>query len=228
LRTRLIGQARSRGRTRFAALNWFGSDRRQGKWHRYRLRYRNWKTRRPDNGVHTATAATGSLAYVRVGYECVGSWTGYQSDSYVATFHRITAAMPAADLPIATVWCVAGEAQTWPLMAYYPDDEWVEGWSVDIFSVKEIDAILVAEFCEAAGLRHKPAMIGEATPVTLGCSTVRFRVINGSAPILQCFAAIPKSRPGPTSIRSRTIVHRRLDSRGSLGVMLAWTKTRSC
>ena len=111
-------------------------------------------------------------AFIRIGYECEGSWNGYQPETYKEAFIRITRAIRAADLPVATVWCVAGgssgttEVDT--LMPFYPGDEWVDWWSIDIFSADEIDAPLTAAFCETAGRHNKPVMIGETTPRYVG------------------------------------------------------------
>ncbi len=111
-------------------------------------------------------------SYVRIGYEFEGSWNNYEPKAYVAVFKRITTAMREADLNVATVWCAAGGSAGTPnveaLMPYYPGDEWVDWWSIDTFSTEELTAPLLGEFCQEAGRRQKPVMIGEATPRYVG------------------------------------------------------------
>ncbi|RME69635.1 MAG: hypothetical protein D6781_08185 [Verrucomicrobia bacterium] len=119
-----------------------------------------------------AVAALGRPALVRIGYECEGAWNGYKPDSYRAAFIRVTQALRERGLPVATVWCVAGGSsgtrEVEALMSWYPGDEWVDWWSIDIFSREEIDAPLTAAFCERAGAHGKPVLIGESTPRYVG------------------------------------------------------------
>ncbi len=119
-----------------------------------------------------AMKGLGRPVYLRIGYECEGSWNGYQPETYKAAWIRITKRIREAGIPVATVWCVAGGSsgttEVEPLMAYYPGDEWVDWWAIDIFSPEEIDAPLTQAFCEEAGRRGKPVMIGEATPRYVG------------------------------------------------------------
>ncbi|WP_221032647.1 hypothetical protein [Actomonas aquatica] len=84
-----------------------------------------------------ALAALDRPAYVRIGYECEGSWNGYRPDTYRTAFVRITSAIRHVELPVATVWCVAGGSSGATtiddLLPYYPGDDWVDWWSIDLF-----------------------------------------------------------------------------------------------
>ncbi len=105
--------------------------------------------------------------FVRIGYEFEGSWNGYQPEPFKAAWVRITEAMKRHDIDFATVWCSAGlSAGEMPLehrMAYYPGDEWVDWWAIDIFDAYESLHPQTIEFCQKAGEHKKPVMIGEAT-----------------------------------------------------------------
>jgi hypothetical protein len=105
--------------------------------------------------------------FVRIGYEFEGSWNGYQPESFKAGWIHITKAMRRHGLKFATVWCSAGaSAGDMPLadrMAYYPGDEWVDWWGIDLFDAHEALSPQTAEFCDEAGKHRKPVMIGEAT-----------------------------------------------------------------
>ncbi|MEL7532231.1 MAG: glycosyl hydrolase [Bacteroidota bacterium] len=110
--------------------------------------------------------------YVRIGYEFEGSWNGYAPDAYVASFIKITQAMRDAELSAATVWCSGGGSANfmpWPqLAAYYPGDEWVDWWGIDIFSPEEITDPRLITFLQKADSYQKPVMIGETTPRYVG------------------------------------------------------------
>ena len=111
-------------------------------------------------------------AFVRIGYEFEGSWNGYKPDSFKKAWVLITRAMKKHKLNVATVWCSAGaSAGDMPLkdrMAYYPGDEWVDWWGIDIFDAHESLSRETATFCAEAGKHRKPVMIGEATARYVG------------------------------------------------------------
>ncbi len=110
--------------------------------------------------------------FVRIGYEFEGSWNGYKPDSFIKTWIRITKAIREREIKAATVWCSAGgSAGPLPLsavLAYYPGDEWVDWWGVDVFSPEEIPTDKLKEFCIEAGKRNFPVMLGEVTPRYVG------------------------------------------------------------
>lgn len=109
----------------------------------------------------------GRPVFVRIGYEFEGSWNGYEPESFKEAWVYITKAMQRHELDFVTVWCSAGaSAGDMPLedrMAYYPGDEWVDWWAIDIFDAHESLSPLTIGFCERAGQHKKPVMIGEAT-----------------------------------------------------------------
>ena len=120
-----------------------------------------------------ALEAFGRPAYLRIGYEFEGEWNGYEPDDFVASFKRITQRIRDRKLTnIATVWCAAGGSagfvSTERLMSFYPGNEWVDWWAVDIFSPEEIPHPWLDTFYRMADQHKKPVMIGEATPRYVG------------------------------------------------------------
>jgi hypothetical protein len=102
---------------------------------------------------------------LRIGYECTGPWNGYQPDSYIAAFRRVAEALRGHDFPLATVWCVEG-GWAEPAPDYYPGDDWVDWFSVDLFSP---DHFAKAEpFMQLALDHRRPVLVGECTPRRVG------------------------------------------------------------
>ena len=103
--------------------------------------------------------------YIRIGFECNGHHNGYSPESYKKAFVHVAQLIRKTGLNAATVWC------TYPnrlqeAMPYYPGDQWVDWWAVDLFTPKDIAECraLIAE----ADKHKKPVMIGESTPKGVG------------------------------------------------------------
>jgi Glycosyl hydrolase family 26 len=107
--------------------------------------------------------------FIRIGYEFEGGWNGYKPETYKVTFVKIAKAIKEAKLQVATVWCSGGSAiPHTKMMEYYPGDEWVDWWGVDIFGPKQMAFPSLFEFLNAADSHKKPVMIGESTPRGIG------------------------------------------------------------
>ncbi len=110
--------------------------------------------------------------FIRIGYEFEGNWNNYRPVTFVKAWQHITQFLRARGVPFATVWCAAGASSGWPTMAhlleFYPGDEWVDWWGVDLFSEDEFAKPQLAEFLDTARARRKPVMIGEMTPRYIG------------------------------------------------------------
>ncbi|GLS25279.1 hypothetical protein GCM10007877_09930 [Marinibactrum halimedae] len=120
-----------------------------------------------------ALEAFGVPAYVRIGYEFEGEWNNYSPEGFVEAFQIITDRIREREIKdIATVWCSAGGSAGFisfsELMTYYPGDEYVDWWGVDIFSPEELPHPWLNEFYDLAAQHQKPVMIGEATPRYVG------------------------------------------------------------
>lgn len=113
-------------------------------------------------------------AYVRIGYEFNGpSWNGYLPASYKAAYQRITNMIRAKGLEVATVWDCSADGVT-NVDDYYPGDEYVDWWGINVFSASHFTSAFAKSFLESAVTHHKPVMIGESTPRNTG-------VLNGQA-----------------------------------------------
>ncbi len=108
-------------------------------------------------------------AFVRIGYEFNGEWNDMAPGPYVQAWKRIVTAMRKHKLDqVATVWCYAPDGKAKNFMDYYPGDDWVDWWSIDVFDRRHYDATDTREFM-AQALEHRfPVMIGESTPRRVG------------------------------------------------------------
>ena len=128
-----------------------------------------------DGQLAAFVAAVASFhrpVFIRIGYEFEGSWNNYKPVSFKAAWIHITKVLRERGLPFATVWCAAGASSGWPsladLLEFYPGDEWVDWWGVDVFSEDEFAKPQLGAFLDASHLHRKPVMIGEMTPRYVG------------------------------------------------------------
>lgn len=108
------------------------------------------------------------IVFVRIGYEANGFWNGYQAGPYKEAFQHVTNIFRNQTDSIATVWCVHPVDNMTEIMTYYPGDEYVDWWSIDLFQTKFITNNTTAQFMDSAEVHQKPVMIGEATPTETG------------------------------------------------------------
>jgi len=106
-------------------------------------------------------------AFVRIGYEFDGPWNGYRPDTYRQAFVRVARALRPLGPWAVTVWNAAGCSSLEALLPYYPGDEWVDWWSLNLFGRRAMREHL-PRFCEGARRHHRPVMIGESTPQGIG------------------------------------------------------------
>lgn len=131
-----------------------------------------------DPQIRHLVAGLTSLAtpvYLRIGYEFNGlAWNGYRPEPYKAAFRRIAAAIREArpELEVATVWCAAIDG-TRNFEEFYPGDDVVDWYGIDIFSARHFADPDVAAFAAAAEARRKPLMLGETTPRGEGAQAPR-------------------------------------------------------
>lgn len=113
--------------------------------------------------------------FLRIGYEFNGHWNGYEPATYIAAWKRIEAAIRRRKLDqVVTVWCTSPDANNQSYMAFYPGDDVVDWWGIDLFSVEHFDAPMTRRFMADALERKYPVMIGECTPRFVG-------VLNGQS-----------------------------------------------
>ncbi|MHC4675505.1 MAG: glycosyl hydrolase [Planctomycetota bacterium] len=117
----------------------------------------------------------GRPIFMRMGYEFNGTWYDpmYQPDSYKAWFRRLTDVMREQDVPAATAWCAypgySAYYGSWDyLKDFYPGDDYVDWWSIDVFAPGNLTSPLTLDFLDKAEQYAKPVLIGEATPTGVG------------------------------------------------------------
>jgi hypothetical protein len=113
--------------------------------------------------------------FLRIGGEFNGTWYSpmFIPSYYVQSFQMVTERLRAADLPVATLWCAYPGYHSyygnWEYVNdFYPGDEYVDWWSIDVFSPGELRHPNTLLFLAKAHLAGKPVMIGEATPRYVG------------------------------------------------------------
>ncbi|MBN2329774.1 MAG: DUF1080 domain-containing protein [Candidatus Omnitrophica bacterium] len=108
-------------------------------------------------------------AFVRIGYEFNGAWNGYQPEAYKAAWRRIVYAFRRHGLEnVASVWCYHPSSGVDQYSAYYPGDDFVDWWGIDLFSPSHFEMSDAIDFVQEAERRGFPVMIGESTPRGVG------------------------------------------------------------
>ncbi len=116
-------------------------------------------------------------AYVRIGYEFDGPWNGYEPEPYQAAWRRIVSTIRSAGLDkVAAVWCYCprpssrehAQGRDRDYLPFYPGDEYVDWWSINLFSIEQFRLDNTQAFMRDAEQHRFPVMIGESTPRWVG------------------------------------------------------------
>jgi hypothetical protein len=109
-------------------------------------------------------------AFLRLAYEFNGEWNGYCAGPLRAAWIRIWKALRRHGLDdVALVWCYAPDAvATSDHRPFYPGDEYVDWWGIDLFSTWHFVSPKSLRFLDDAERRGFPVMIGESTPRYVG------------------------------------------------------------
>ncbi|MBD3314420.1 MAG: hypothetical protein GF344_01425 [Chitinivibrionales bacterium] len=115
-------------------------------------------------------AKLGRPVFIRLGYEFNGEWNGYEPEGFRRSWIRVWNALRRHGLDdVALVWCYAPDAEmTADHRPFYPGDEYVDWWSVDLFSTRDFFSPKVHRFLDEAEERRFPVMIGETAPRYVG------------------------------------------------------------
>ena len=106
----------------------------------------------------------GRPTFLRIGYEFHGTWNGYSPASYRAAFVRVVAALRSEGASqVASVWCAEAGSLPEDYLKYYPGDESVDWWAIDLFDKDHFSRPMLGRFMEDSRARRKPVMIGEST-----------------------------------------------------------------
>lgn len=107
--------------------------------------------------------------FLRPGYGFNGEWNGYDAENYKEAFRRMKRIMEQVQCDnVCFVWNYNPAAKEKDYMKYYPGDEYVDWWGIDIFQTPEESAPYAYTFLEDAQKHKKPVMLGEATAYRYG------------------------------------------------------------
>jgi len=106
--------------------------------------------------------------YVRPGFEFNGEWNKYtDAEIYKRAFIRFCELIKSHGAQnIAIVWCYNPDALEKNYLKYYPGDEYVDWWAIDIFRIGSVESWNTVKFLEDAEAHRKPVMLSEVTPFT--------------------------------------------------------------
>lgn len=106
--------------------------------------------------------------FCRAGFEFNSECNGYKDpEIYKRAFIRFAELVEECEADnIALVWCYNPDGAEREYMKYYPGDEYVDWWAIDIFRIGTIDLDCTKNFLREAEFHEKPVMIGESTCYT--------------------------------------------------------------
>jgi hypothetical protein len=102
---------------------------------------------------------------LRLGYEFNGHWNGYEPENFVKAYRRVASILKEKlGKRLALVWCMALDGDKHDFMSYFPGDDVVDWWSVDVFGEKHFVHPILKPFLDSAHAHRRPVLIGECTP----------------------------------------------------------------
>lgn len=114
--------------------------------------------------LFASLATFGKYCYLRFGYECNGSWNGYNKTTYIAAYQRVVGLLraSAANNITANCWCIAAAGDA-AYIDWYPGDSYVDWWGLDILQPAGLSNQTTIDYLAEAAVRRKPVCIGETT-----------------------------------------------------------------
>ena len=112
----------------------------------------------------------GSPVFIRIGYEFDAKGK-YNPSNFVKAWKHIVDMFRKAKIDnIATVWCACPFNGTDPVEPFYPGDNYVDWFGVDVFPKRWLTGKYkpVEDFLELAKKHKKPVMVGETTAADTG------------------------------------------------------------
>lgn len=117
-------------------------------------------------GLADGLKDVGRPVLMRIGYEFNNPWVPYEPSGYIGAFRHVTEVIRKDNANIATVWdATAIGLSGVNYMKWYPGDDVVDWWGINLFDQKDFSNPATAAFVEDAARHHKPVLIGEASPV---------------------------------------------------------------
>ena len=104
---------------------------------------------------------------LRIGYEFNNPRSPYDPSLFIETFRGVVERIREGHTDnVATVWnATAAGFDSSNFMRWYPGDDVVDWWGINLFDLKDFDRLQLAQFLEKARAHRKPVMICEASPV---------------------------------------------------------------
>lgn len=156
--------------------------------------------------------ASNKKAFVRIGHEANGFWRNYDPNEYIQAFKHITNLFRQhAPNNIATVWNMHPTTGINDMLTYYPGDNYVDWWAINLFEPVYITGNKknnTFNFLNEAVQHSKPVMIAESCPVDIGVNGGQqswddwfnpiFNIIK-NYPVIKAFCYINRNwKPSPT------------------------------
>ncbi len=109
------------------------------------------------------------LIFIRLGYE-FDKKEKYNPTDFIKAWKYIVDNYISENKKISTVWCACPYNGTSPVEPYYPGDDYVDWFGVDVFAAKHITKKYkpVEDFLILAKKHNKPVMVGESSPARTG------------------------------------------------------------
>jgi len=123
-----------------------------------------------DRELHTLADGlrdAGLPVLLRIGYEFNNPWALYDPQQFSTAFRRVVAVMRQERARnVAAVWnATAAGLPKRPWMDWYPGDDFVDWWSVNLFRFQDFTQVETGSFLDDARRHRKPVLIGEAAPI---------------------------------------------------------------
>ena len=129
---------------------------------------------------------------LRVGYEFNNPWELYQTSGYIGAFRHVAELLRKdRATKVATVWDATAIGFSDPnYMKWYPGDDVVDWWGVNLFDLKDFSQPETEAFVADAARHHKPILIGEASPIFQSVVPARVRGPKSSAEATKWYEAL--------------------------------------
>jgi hypothetical protein len=110
-------------------------------------------------------AALRRPVFLRIGYGFGSPATAYRPEPYRHAWERVVEAIRIRHglQQVAMVWCWAADSGN-EFMPYYPGDQYVDWWALDLFDPRTTVSRPTRQFLAAADQHGCPVMIGETAP----------------------------------------------------------------
>ncbi len=112
-----------------------------------------------------------NTSYLRIGYEFDRKGKYIPEDFVRAWKHIVNLIRKNNAKNILTVWCACPYKGTAPIEPYYPGDDYVDWFGINVFGVehfKDNKYKPVENFLKLAKKHKKPVMVGESSPARIG------------------------------------------------------------